>query len=288
MIDDICRGPQGPQGPQGASGAQGPIGGSTQIWWRLDGTGDATTWAQVMVLVAAAKAPATIWVSEAGPYNIPAGGPYELHGSTIAAPANVGTAVIQPDVELADGASLQNLGAIAGPVYLNCSPSAADAFVYTTVQTLRISGLNANLNNSGSHAIFTVAGTTEFRLYLMEYAQIGGSHAVFDVTAASTLTVVVEEGAIIPSDWATSSDTTGLLNYASDGTLLSQLPITTIGLTVGNTPLGQLGLSGATSFRPTLPNGSSKGVMYFDTTLSPPIPIWWDGTQWVNASGAAV
>jgi hypothetical protein len=30
----------------------------------------------------------------------------------------------------------------------------------------------------------------------------------------------------------------------------------------------------------------SIGQTYFDTTLG--IPIWWDGTDWINASGTAV
>jgi hypothetical protein len=41
--------------------------------------------------------------------------------------------------------------------------------------------------------------------------------------------------------------------------------------------------SGATSGRPT---GVSIGAMYFDTSLH--IPIWWNGTVWVNASGGTV
>lgn len=46
--------------------------------------------------------------------------------------------------------------------------------------------------------------------------------------------------------------------------------------------------SGTTADRP-LNTGSPKlqtGQYYFDTTLG--IPIWWDGTNWVDASGATV
>jgi hypothetical protein len=39
--------------------------------------------------------------------------------------------------------------------------------------------------------------------------------------------------------------------------------------------------SGPTSARPT---ASFVGQPYFDTTLG--CPVWWNGTGWVNASGA--
>lgn len=42
-------------------------------------------------------------------------------------------------------------------------------------------------------------------------------------------------------------------------------------------------LDGTTAARPTT---VPTGLMYFDTTLG--IPIWWNGTAWVNASGVVV
>jgi hypothetical protein len=44
------------------------------------------------------------------------------------------------------------------------------------------------------------------------------------------------------------------------------------------------GQSGAT--RPTGPFTLAPGYMFFDTTLGK--PIWWDGTDWVDATGAVV
>ena len=45
---------------------------------------------------------------------------------------------------------------------------------------------------------------------------------------------------------------------------------------------------GVTAARPTaVPNGAlTVGQFYFDTTLGQ--PIWWDGTQWVDAAGVPV
>jgi len=42
--------------------------------------------------------------------------------------------------------------------------------------------------------------------------------------------------------------------------------------------------NGITSQRPTL--NTTVGQVYFDRTLG--VPIWWNGTAWVNASGVAV
>lgn len=45
-----------------------------------------------------------------------------------------------------------------------------------------------------------------------------------------------------------------------------------------------LTLSGMTANRPT--KGLFTSRTYFDTTLG--IPIWWDGTNWIDATGAIV
>lgn len=39
--------------------------------------------------------------------------------------------------------------------------------------------------------------------------------------------------------------------------------------------------------RPT-PRSSEKGMYFFDTGITPPRPIWWTGTEWVDATGASV
>ena len=42
---------------------------------------------------------------------------------------------------------------------------------------------------------------------------------------------------------------------------------------------------GTTAARPAT-TALSAGHRYFDTTLG--LPIWWDGTNWINAAGATV
>ena len=45
---------------------------------------------------------------------------------------------------------------------------------------------------------------------------------------------------------------------------------------------------GTTSQRPTAVTGAplTVGQHYFDTTLG--IPVWWNGTHWVNSAGTSV
>jgi hypothetical protein len=42
--------------------------------------------------------------------------------------------------------------------------------------------------------------------------------------------------------------------------------------------------AGTTTARPTV--GLQVGQFYFDTTINR--PIWWDGTNWINAAGTVV
>jgi len=42
--------------------------------------------------------------------------------------------------------------------------------------------------------------------------------------------------------------------------------------------------SGATAARPTL-GADDIGFEYFDTTLG--VPVWWDGADWVDGTGAS-
>ena len=50
-----------------------------------------------------------------------------------------------------------------------------------------------------------------------------------------------------------------------------------------NTSTGVVWENGATGARPV---GPVTGQRYFDTTLG--IPIWYDGTNWVDATGSSV
>ena len=52
--------------------------------------------------------------------------------------------------------------------------------------------------------------------------------------------------------------------------------------TAFNAPVGAMYRAGTTAERPASPLGI--GMMFFDTTLG--FPVFWDGTQYVDATGA--
>jgi hypothetical protein len=51
------------------------------------------------------------------------------------------------------------------------------------------------------------------------------------------------------------------------------------------TRTNQPNFSGPRVLRPLNPY---VGQQFFDTSLLPPIPIWWDGSQWIDANGTGV
>ena len=50
--------------------------------------------------------------------------------------------------------------------------------------------------------------------------------------------------------------------------------------------VGVFGPVGTTAQRPTGLTADGAGLMYFDKTLNK--PVWWKGSGWVDATGAAV
>lgn len=94
-------------------------------------------------------------------------------------------------------------------------------------------------------------------------------------------------------DLNTSAFTDGALLYSSStGTLTTSVTGSFVGYVLNATsgagtvlalPKSTDQLDGTTAARPTT---VPVGMMYFDTTLG--IPIWWNGTNWVNASGVTV
>lgn len=59
-------------------------------------------------------------------------------------------------------------------------------------------------------------------------------------------------------------------SYLTQQTLSARLP----------SPLSTAGITAAR------PAGAGLGASYFDTTLG--VPIWWNGTIWVNSAGGAI
>jgi hypothetical protein len=106
--------------------------------------------------------------------------------------------------------------------------------------------------------------------------------AIFEVIGA------FNTGGTVPSNLF-SGPASAQLWLFHDGTLIFPFTTQTAFLgTVQNIPLGCSPSGGPMALRPTGLGTLSVGVSYFDQGLAPPRPIWWDGTQWVDATGTPV
>lgn len=74
----------------------------------------------------------------------------------------------------------------------------------------------------------------------------------------------------------------------TDSTVADAAWANTVANDVNTNTVKMTPLMGITAARPILPL-SSRGVLYFDTTLAAAgRPIWWTGTAWVNNAGVVV
>lgn len=96
----------------------------------------------------------------------------------------------------------------------------------------------------------------------------------------NTTDYLIQNGYTLDDSNTISLDDTFVESHASITKNDSTVSGTTVkdALEVLNTPL-----NGSTGGRPGSP---SSGLMYFDTTLG--IPVWYDGSNWVNCSGVSV
>jgi len=110
------------------------------------------------------------------------------------------------------------------------------------------------------------ASTGSFTTSQPSFSDISGVVAASQIPAPTASTLGgVESAGPTSHQWINEIDTTGV-PHLSQPTAADVIPS-----------------SSTTSGRPT---GIAVGFMDFDTTLG--IPIWWNGTAWVNASGVAV
>lgn len=269
------------------------------IAWRPDGTGDARTWHEVMMLLGGILVPSVIDVAPQPvgfDYHVPATTtPYLLRYATFS--SRLAAPIVVVDVD--DGAVLQDLSMVNGSVGLRFHSTAGDALAYTPtpsapgVLTLQ---RNGRLQNAGSVPVITAqtnSGGPGFVLASFENGNIDSGSAPL-VEIADNATAIFEvigafnTGGTAPTDLFSGSASAQLWLF-HDGTLIFPFTAQTSFFgTVNNIPLGCSPSGGPTALRPAPVLPLSVGVSYFDTSIAPPRPIWWDGTQWVDATGTPV
>jgi len=264
-------------------------GGATSILWAPAGGGDAVTWAEVMGFVNAANAPITIYVSATGPAPVPAG-TYNMKYATFYSVPTIGNSV----VDLADGAVLHNLGKIFGQMAVQGNQTGGPCLTFDIPSgggpSTILLEFNGTLQNNGVGPMIVVADNQFFVVgFLLSggYNQLGGQPLV-SLGANSVLIMGAFGNTGVPNDFVTGPATASLL-IQNLGGFPSPLPTNAgfLGTTVQNLLFGFSCLNVAS--RPFNPFGGPilVGTMVFDQSLGiTGLPIWWDGTQWVDATGA--
>jgi hypothetical protein len=255
------------------------------IAWDPLGGGDATTWAEVMDFVNASPAPIQIYVRNdgvvpAGTYDMKAATMYGIFDRTVT-------------VTVSDGAVLRNLHEISDNLSLrSVSSSPIIEFIPSpTAPTVFLMLFGSRVVNDGTSQIVHIPAAST--LVMAMFVAGGLSNPTPGIG-----TFLIDAGgfAILLSQGANGSlSTFGDIAQGPAGTTLGYAGFdgpypTPAGFagTVVNLAADLNGGSGPTAFRPAAGLGTPVGIgtSYFDTTIVPPRPIWWDGAQWVDATGA--
>ena len=276
------------------------VGLTNVIAWRPDGGGNAKTWDDVMVRIAASPVPMVIDVApQVLPYAIPASPSaynlkYATFSSRLAAPTTT--------VDVLDGAVLQDLSMLSGDVGLQFHSTSGDALKYTPIPNapgvLAIQR-SARIRNAGAVPVITAqpsGGGPGFVLASFENGNIddGTAPVVAIADNASFIFEVLSAfntGTTVPPSIASGSALATMLIF-HDGTLIFPFTMQTdLVSTPLNVPLGLSPSSGPSSMRPVGlggPTSQAIGVSYFDTGIIPQRTIWWRGADWVDGAGVVV
>ena len=260
----------------GASGKS-----TSTISWAPGGGGDATTWADVMEFVGAVNHPLTVYLN--GSASIPPG-VYDVNGMQLVSDPEIETFV----VTMADGAQVSNLAAILGQITLKSLSTSLTPLEFGVPpsgapHSLKLE-FNASLENAGTVPMIEVAAGEILVIAGLFNATLTDTAPVVNLGAGSTLIIGVYGALNVTDDYVTGPADATLVYQVVTGGLPTPLPTNAgfAGTTLQNVLTGwACTTAGRPSVNPlyTL----HTGTMTFDTDLG--FPIWWDGAQWVDATG---
>ncbi len=239
-----------------------------QIVWRADGSGTATTWAQVVAQITLFQGPSIIYVDDAGGYTVPAG-TYDMKMSSLIGPTPSGPLSSVVSIATDDGVTFQNLPYVSG-VEIDGSNSVAPLFTYDAATVLVLDN-GASLTNDGAAALQFAFGEIG-AIYVKNNSTLElGS---VDVAVSSGVTIWSSNAGVpIASDALTGA---GAVSLAHDGIALRTL--SGFSGTFTNNPTSLNGGSGPTAQRPVTDGANSAGMTYYDTTTVQ--YLVWNGTTW--------
>lgn len=251
-----------------------------------------STWEELIFAIMASSTnnPTIIYI--VGTISAPLG----FHGSIdarncvtlAAAPTNTSaTTGSSPGLGLSDHASIRNLTKIDG-LTIN-SGGTNPILIFDDVAYLGNGYTNfyiTNCNWSMGASVPMIAYQTSSGLNIIIENSPYGSMPLVDLPASSSLMVTFNK-MLVPSGWATGSASANLTIQCDASVGLDVDNLSGFAGTIVKNLIDQdtslLLQANVTASRPT---ASQIGQRYFDTTLG--IPIWWNGSNWINAVGTIV
>jgi len=274
----------------------GEGGGGGSINWRPDGTGDATTWAEVMAFLAGAGyGEATVLASQfGGVYSIPPSGtPYDMKGAVFKAPLGNAAGTI---IDVADGAVLHDCQGVTGGTVLAFHCTAAPAMTFTDPGGGSPASFfveeGAGIVNLGTAPVMAIPAGVPMVVAALRSGSVGeiGGPPQGPIVFAGVGSFVIC-ASMLGSTWIDGwlvndgVDPTANCVFQQDGSLRAPNPVNAgfAGSTF-NVAFGNYGGSGPTAFRPSAVFGPlSVGVLYYDTDLGG--LIVWNGAAWGAGGG---
>lgn len=277
----------GPVLPSGGVGVGG------QIVWRpgMPSTDNhVATWSEVYAAIQATDGAVAVMVDNSLAAAVIPPGVYqlELRVEFVALAPSFGFVGPPTLVSMTDGAVLHNLLGIRQNVRLQTNQTTAPALTFDTFANLAITD-GGVLENLGTRPVIDVASGAAFGLGLKNTGVLSGATPLVHLVGAATMALNGTDGSFIQND-IISGDALSTLVYIGDNTFVPPTLVGFLGSYMidyrASNAARDTPSAGATAGRPTggIPFGPLVGQMYFDTDIVK--PVWWDGAQWVDATGA--
>ena len=268
----------------------------TIFWNPLGANADHKTWDDIMAIIEASDDPQTIIASSNVSYEIPPNStPYNLKGAKLVCPLGDASSTF---INIQDGATLLDLSGIEGAATIIGNSTDRDYpslnysnFISSSGVAVFLQQFGNYLRNDGTEPMIIVPDNNLFVLAQRFGGGIDLTSNVPVIQLGNNCTFIlgnIGSSSRVPTNSIVGPATVNMIiqqDGSFDSNILNNLP-GFLGAFI-NAPYGADGGSGPSSFRPLpiLYPYLNIGTKYFDTDLTPPKPIWWDGTQWVDATG---
>ena len=255
------------------------------------------TWPEVELAIAETEGLITVIIDNShAPAIVPATADTECFGKTVFSATLFGTG----QFEIADGGRLKNVGIFDNNVILTVTPTAVSPLYYDSSVGVPVPGLIIQRNGAiimGAGSLvpaFEFNGLTGFVIELNGGATLDNFACplvpMLPMLIGMALTITISNALTTPplaTAGIVTGDATAFYAILHDPSI-SPVPVQTgfLGTYQDIRTHYAAELVPAADITGNRPLTPQIGQMFFDTTLG--IPAWWDGANWVDATGGAV